>query len=160
MALAPETVKTIVTNSVTGTAGIVGTTVPSVQLSGARSQITALEQQKNTDVSEKINELKEQWKPYAEMAQVLMQYLNHFHNTAITGKGQSNTYKIHDQEFKNVKVADVSTKLKDSWQCLSKLIKEETVDESCKTNIENLISALPEGAKLPIVKEEKPAPAA
>lgn len=60
MALAPETVKTIVTNSVTGTAGIVGTTVPSVQLSGARSQITALEQQKDSGATEKVNELKEQ----------------------------------------------------------------------------------------------------
>lgn len=89
-----------------------------------------------------------------------MQYLNHFHNKAITGQGSSANYTINGRTFNNVKVANVGDKLKVSWQCLIKLINEETVEETCKTSVEELVTNLPEGAKLPIVPEEKPAPAA
>lgn len=46
------------------------------------------------------------------MAKTLMQYLNHFHNKAITGQGSSANYTINGKTFNNIKVANVGDKLK------------------------------------------------
>lgn len=84
MALAPETVKTIVTNSVTGTAGIVGTTVPSVQLSSVRAELA--EEKNKISVGETEDQKKIQ-----EVAENVLKYLYGYHYDTIgkkyTGQG-------------------------------------------------------------------------
>lgn len=98
MALAPETVKTIVTNSVTGTAGIVGTTVPSVQLSNVRYEKSEIEKKLSSDdTSEKLTKVQDMLKFYAEAGYTTFGYHGNAHTKVVATGG--NGVSAHAREL-------------------------------------------------------------
>lgn len=159
MALAPETVKTIVTNSVTGTAGIVGTTVPSVQLSNVRAENAELKV-KNTQLSEtagkddnteKLNRSIEISKFFGKSLQRFFKYHSISHTEAFKGK---NGIDNHVEEAWKIDYCVEQIIEKADWTFFDKC-KEVWPEIEKKWKIDNNTSEIEWKSKLNLSKYEK-----